>query len=85
MTILTVDPMNYKSYLQNNDEILIKLRIIKHRIVDKMKIKDISFKYSMHRNTVRNILTIYKNSASNELRDRIQNEKHVSGDELEKL
>ena len=78
MSTITKDPMNYKSYLQNNQEIIIKLRIIKHRIVDKLAIKDICFKYSMHRNTVRNIMKLYLNSASNSLRDKIQNEKHIS-------
>ena len=85
MSTITKDPMNYKSYLQNNQEIIIKLRIIKHRIVDKLAIKDICFKYSMHRNTVRNIMKLYLNSASNSLRDKIQNEKHISSWELEKL
>ena len=59
--------------------------ITKHRIVDKLKVKDISFKYSMHRNTVRNIMTLYSNSASNSLRDKIQNEKHIDSDELNKI
>ena len=69
MNIITKDPMNYKSYLKNNQEIIIKLRIIKDRIVEKLQIKDISYKYSMHRNTIRNILNLYNNSASNSLRD----------------
>jgi hypothetical protein len=85
MNIITKDPMNYKSYLKENQEIIIKLRIIKHRIVDKLQIKDISFKYSMHRNTIRNIMNSYNNSANNSLRDKIQNEKHISSDELNKL
>ena len=85
MNIITKDPMNYKSYFKNNQEIIIKLRIIKHRIVEKLQIKDISYKYSMHRNTIRNILNLYNNSASNSLRDKIKNEKHISSKELEKL
>ena len=85
MNIITKDPMNYKSYLKEKQEIIIKLRIIKHRIVDKLKVKDISFKYSMHRNTVRNIMTLYSNSAINSLRDKIQNEKHIDSDELNKI
>ena len=85
MNIITKDPMNYKSYLKNNQEIIIKLRIIKHRIVEKLQIKDISYKYSMHRNTIRNILNLYNNSASNSLRDKIKNDKHIPSKELEKL
>jgi len=27
--------MNYKTYLKNNEEVTIKLRIIKHKLVDK--------------------------------------------------
>ena len=38
MNIITKDPMNYKSYLKEKQEIIIKLRIIKHRIVDKLKV-----------------------------------------------
>jgi hypothetical protein len=85
MNIITKDPMNYKSYLKENQEIIIKLRIIKHRIVDKIQIKDISFKYSMHRNTIRNIMNKYKNSANKSLKDKIQNEKHISSEEINKL
>ena len=85
MNIITKDPMNYKSYLKENQEIIIKLRIIKHRIVDKLQIKDISHKYSMHRNTIRNIMNKYNNSANNNLRDKIQNEKHINSNELNKL
>ena len=56
MSNILKDPMNYKTYLKNNEEVTIKLRIIKHRIVDKEAIKSIAFRYSMHRNSVRNII-----------------------------
>ena len=85
MTIVTKDIMKYKSYLQNNQEVIIKLRIIKHRIVDKLSIKDISFKYSMHRNTVRNIMNTYWESAWSTLKSLIETHTHISEKEIEKL
>ena len=59
MYIITKDIMNYKSYLKNHNDIIIKLRIIKHRIVDKLKVNEISEKYTMWRNTVTNIMRLY--------------------------
>ena len=44
MNIITKDPMNYKTYLKNNEEITIKLRIIKHRIIDKEATKGYGLK-----------------------------------------
>jgi hypothetical protein len=71
MNNILKDPMNYKTYLKNNEEITIKLRIIKHRIVDKEAIKSISYRYSMHRNSIRNIINLYENEASLELKEMI--------------
>jgi hypothetical protein len=85
MTTITKDIMKYKSYLHNNQEAIIKLRIIKHRIVDKIAIKDIAFSYSMHRNTVRNIMNTYYEYASNTLKILIKNNNHISKAKIEKL
>jgi len=71
MTNILKDPMNYKTYLKNNEEVTIKLRIIKHRITDKEAIKSIAYKYSMHRNSVRNVINIYDREASIELKNMI--------------
>jgi hypothetical protein len=71
--MITKDIMNYKSYLKNHEEASIKLRIIKHKITDKLQIKDIAFKYSIHRNSVRNILKLYNSKASLELKNMIEN------------
>ena len=85
MNIITKDPMNYKTYLKNNETISIKLRIIKHRLVDKIKIKDISDKYSMWRNTVTNIINLYNSKASPELKEKINKGESLVLSELEKL
>jgi hypothetical protein len=79
------DPMNYKTYLKNNEIISIKLRIIKHRLVDKLQVKDISFKYSMWRNTVTNIINLYNNFASVTLKEKINNGESLILSDLEKL
>lgn len=81
--MITKDVMKYKWYLKNHDEIMIKLRIVKHRIADKLQIKDISYKYSMWRNTVTNIMKLYNSTASLELKDKI--EKNISMSEIEIL
>jgi len=81
MYTINKDIMNYKSYLKNHDEISIKLRVIKHRIVDKLQVKDIVFKYSMWRNTVTNIMRLYNSTASSELKNKL--EQNISMSEKE--
>ena len=85
MNIITKDPMNYKTYLKENSWITIKLRIIKHRIIDKIKIKDIAYKYSMWRNTVTNIINLYYKFAPLELKNKINNNINLSSSELNNL
>jgi hypothetical protein len=85
MTNILKDPMNYKTYLKNNEEVTIKLRIIKHRIVDKEAIKSISYRYSMHRNSVRNIINIYENEASLELKKMINSKVSLTSHNIENL
>lgn len=79
------DIMNYKSYLKNHEEITIKLRIIKHRIVDKIQVKDIAYKYSMWRNTITNIINLYNSFASLELKEKIENNISLSLKDINKL
>lgn len=73
MNIIHKDIMNYKTYLKNDQAIIIKLRIIKHRIVDKWEIKEVSNHYSMHRNTVTNIMNIYNSKVSLDIKEKIEN------------
>ena len=82
--MITKDIMNYKSYLKNHEEISIKLRIIKHRIVDKIAINDIAFKYSMHRNSVWNILKCYYSKASIEFKNIIETNTSLSSIDIQK-
>jgi len=72
MNIIHKDVMNYKTYLKNDETIIIKLRIIKHRIIDRWDIKEISNHYSMHRNTVTNIMKIYNSKASLKIKEKIE-------------
>ena len=65
------DIMSYKSYCKNNQVHSICLRVVGHRIRDGDKIGEIADRYSMHRNTVRNIMTLYERNASEELRKKI--------------
>jgi len=85
MTNILKDPMNYKTYLKNNEEVTIKLRIIKHRLVDKEDIKDISYRYSMHRNSVRNIIKLYNREASIELKDMINSKVSLTSHNIDNL
>jgi CRISPR/Cas system Type II protein with McrA/HNH and RuvC-like nuclease domain len=74
--------MNYKTYLKNDEEISIKLRIIKHRIIDKWEIKEISNYYSMHRNTVTNIMNTYNSNVSLYIKEKIDNNISLSSHDL---
>ncbi|MEA2028877.1 MAG: hypothetical protein U9N49_07870 [Campylobacterota bacterium] len=77
--------MNYKTYLKNHEEVTIKLRIIKHRIVDKEAIKSISYRYSMHRNSVRNIINLYEQKACLELKNMINSKISLTSHNIENL
>ena len=79
MNIITKDPMNYKTYLKNNETILIKLRIIKHRVVDKLQVNEIAKHYSMHRNSVSNIMALYDSKASLILKEKIIKNLNITG------
>jgi hypothetical protein len=74
--------MNYKSYLKNHETITIRLRIIKHIIADKIQINDIAFKYSMHRNTVTNIMKLYYSQAWPELKHMLENNINLTSKDI---
>jgi hypothetical protein len=83
--MITKDIMKYKSYLKNHEEISIKLRVIKHRIVDKLQVQEISYKYSMWRNTVTNIMRLYYSFTSQELKNKLEQNISMSEKEILKL
>lgn len=85
MNIIIKDPIMYKTYLKNNEEISIKLRIIKHRLVDKLSIKSISIRYSMHRNSVRNIMNSYNLKVPLELKKIIENNISLTSKDISKF
>jgi len=70
--IIAKEPMTYKKQKKDN-ELLVKLRIIKDRKYANLKVKEICYKYSVHRNTVRNIInkfeTLDKKTKSTLLKD----------------
>lgn len=78
-------PFEYKTYLKEKNVIVIKLRIIKNKVIDKMSNKNISKVYSMHRNTVSNIVKLYKLKAPEKLKIRINNNEHISWKEIKNL
>jgi len=77
--------MSYKSYYKNGDIVLIRLRIISHRIYDRMDIEDIAHRFSMHRNTVTAVMNIYEALAPPEAREKIESGTHFSLKELEQF
>lgn len=85
MHTITKDPMSYKSYCKNDDVVTIRLRIIAHRIRDGMSIQNVAYKYSMHRNSVRNIMNEYESRAPQELREKLHEGDHLSSDDIERL
>jgi len=83
--MITKDPIMYKTYLKNHEEISIKLRIIKHRIVDKIAVNEIAFKYSMHRNSVGNIMNIYNLKVPLELKKVIESNISLTSKDISKF
>jgi len=51
--------MTYKQLVKNQWEIIARYRVIRDVLVYKLSHKDLSKKYSMHRNSIRNLLTIF--------------------------
>lgn len=84
-TIITKEPMTYKTYLKNNETVTIRLRIVKHRIVDKLDIKDIAYRYTMHRNSVSNIMKLYNDLAPTELKQKLKNNESFSSVDIDSL
>jgi hypothetical protein len=76
--------MSYKTYYSKWEIILARIRVIQYRIHDGMSIWDIASKFSMHLNTVRNIMNMYKAHAPPEFREKIISGAHFSLEEIEK-
>ncbi len=83
MYILSKDVMSYKTYYSNWEIIIARIRVIQCKIHDSMSIWDIAYKFSMHRNTVRNIINIYEAHAPPEFREKIISGAHFSSKEIE--
>ncbi len=83
--------MKYKSFLKNctknNDNIGIislKLEIIRWVEYSQIPIKEICKKYSMGRNTVGNLLKMYREKSCNYLQEKMRSFASLSAEELEK-
>lgn len=85
MYILSKDPMSYKQYLKKGEDISVKVRIIKSRVFHKNSIQDISVHFSMHRNSVRNIMLLYDSQACDEFKKKILCDISFSSEELKRL
>lgn len=85
MCIITKDAMSYKTYCKNKETLSIKLRIIVHRIRDQDRICDIAERYSMHRNSVANIMDDYEALAPPLFREKVIAGSHFSLEELKTL
>ena len=77
--------MNYKTYCKNHETVSIRIRIIGHRVRDGTDICEIAHHYSMHRNSVTNIMHLYEAGASPEFREKISSWTHLSQKEIETL
>jgi hypothetical protein len=56
--------LNLYKNIMKNPAIIIRIQIIKDIIINKLKIVDVAIKYQLHRNTVSNILNLYKKKSS---------------------
>lgn len=85
MNTITKDPMNYKTYCKKNESITIRLRIIKHRFVDEMPIWKIALRYDMHRNSVTNIMNLFYQFSSEELKIKLRKNTSLSSEDITRL
>lgn len=78
-------PMSYKSYCKKGDTILARIQVIQHRIYYKKPIIDITESHTLHRNSVRNIMSLYQSLAPPEFKMKIENGEQFSQDEMNPL
>jgi len=74
--------MSYKSYYKKGEILLARIQVIQQRIYGERKIGDIATSFSMHRNSVRNIVNIYNSLAPPEFREKIFSWSHFSLKEI---
>jgi hypothetical protein len=85
MPIISTEAMTYKEYLKKGEIISVKIRIIKSRVYHKHSIQDIADHFSMHRNSIGNIMRIYHIHASDIFKRKIESNASFSSRELEEL
>ncbi len=85
MSIIKKGIMSYKNFLKKWEEISVRLRIIKYRVYEKWSIQALSTYFSMHRNSVRNIMLLYESEASEDFKYKIIHNISFSSEELSQL
>lgn len=85
MNIIIKTPMSYKTYYKKGDVLVARIQIIQQKIYAKKKIWDIAFSFSMHRNSVWNIMNLYYTLAPPEFRKKILIWSHFSLEEIKSL
>lgn len=74
--------MSYKTYYKKGEAVLVRLQVIQHRIYDNIDMKDIAFRFAMHRNTITAIMKIYEALAPPEFKKKILSGDHFSLQEI---
>lgn len=77
--------MSYKTYYKKGEAVLVRLQVIQHRIYDNIDMKDIAFRFAMHRNTITAIMKIYEALAPPEFKKKILSGDHFSLQEIWEL
>lgn len=75
--------MSYKSYCKKGDTILARIQVIQQRIYHKKQINEITRSHSLHRNSVRNIISLYQALAPPEFKLKIEHGERFSQDEID--
>ena len=75
--------MSYKSYCKRWDTIIARIQVIQQRVYYKKQIKAIAELFSLHRNSVRNIVSLYQSLAPPLFRSRIENWSRFSLEEID--
>lgn len=77
--------MSYKELVNSQWEVITRYRIIREILLNKWKKTEIAKRYSMHRNSISNILKIFKDKVSKETKDILLSWKQLSQAEIETM
>lgn len=83
MDTIIKTPMSYKSYCKKGETILSRIQVIRERVHGCKQIQAIASSFSMHRNSVRNIITLYHALAPPWFQEKIMSWQHFSLEEIQ--